>query len=92
MDVKEAVKAAKGYVADLFADEGLTNLGLEEIERDDRTGIWRVTVGFSRPWNTVRTALTALSGEAAPKRAFRVVSIKADGTVVSVKRRDVVSD
>lgn len=92
MDVKEAVKTAKSYVAELFAEESLTNLGLEEIERDERSGSWRVTVGFSRPWNTARNAFSALSGDPAPKRAFRVVSIKADGTVVSVKRRDVVSD
>ena len=51
MDVKDAVNAAKTYVAQLFADEGLSNLGLEEVEFDDGSGAWRVTVGFSRPWD-----------------------------------------
>ena len=32
MDVKEAAKLAKEYVADLFADEGIANVGLEEIQ------------------------------------------------------------
>ena len=33
MDVKEAAKLAKDYIANLFADEGITNIGLEEIVR-----------------------------------------------------------
>ena len=36
MDVKEAVNTAKAYVAELFANEGLSNLGLEEVEFDYR--------------------------------------------------------
>jgi len=58
MDVKEAVKRAKQYVAELYEEEGLVNLGLEEIEFDEKAGLWRVTLGFSRPWNTLRNALT----------------------------------
>ena len=87
MNVKEAVRTAKDYVGDLFAEENLSNLGLEEIERDDLAGLWKVTVGFSRPWNTVKTALTALSGEASPRRAFRIVSVNDNGEVISIKRR-----
>jgi hypothetical protein len=49
MDVKEAVATAKKYVGELFTQEGITNLGLEEIEFDEQAGEWRVTVGFSRP-------------------------------------------
>lgn len=92
MDVKQAVNTAKGYVSDLLSDEGLSNLGLEEIEHDDKAGLWRVTVGFSRPWNTARNAFTSLSGEPVSKRAYRVVSIKDTGEVVSVKRRDTIND
>ena len=89
MDVKEAVKRAKTYVAELFSEEGLTNLGLEEIEYDDQAGTWDVTLGFSRPWNTTRSALTALTGEAAARRTYRVVKVRgSDGEVLSVKRRD----
>ena len=32
MNVKEAAKLAKDYVVDLFSDEGINNVGLEEIE------------------------------------------------------------
>ena len=51
MDVKEAAKLAKDYVADLFAEEGIGNLGLEEIELVADGHYWVVTVGFSRPWD-----------------------------------------
>ena len=54
MDVKEAAKLAKDYVVDLFAEEGIGNVGLEEIElRPGPDGsFWSVTVGFSRPWDS----------------------------------------
>ena len=51
MDVKEAAKLAKEYVADLFAEEEIGNVGLEEIELAADRRYWEVTVGFSRPWD-----------------------------------------
>ncbi|HTM96525.1 MAG TPA: hypothetical protein VL100_12015, partial [Croceibacterium sp.] len=47
--IKEAVSLAKSYVEDLFADEGIAEIGLEEVEFDDASRTWRVTVGFARP-------------------------------------------
>ncbi len=51
MEVKEAVKRALEYVAEVFSEGGLANLGLEEVIYDDRHARWKVTVGFSRPWD-----------------------------------------
>ena len=51
MDVKAAVALAKNHITDLFAQEGLTNLGLEEVEYDEVREQWRITVGFSRSWD-----------------------------------------
>ncbi len=51
MDVKEAVGTAKKYVDDLFANESIANVGLEEVAFDDTKHAWKVTVGFSRTWN-----------------------------------------
>ncbi|WP_269930909.1 hypothetical protein [Aminobacter sp. HY435] len=91
MDVKEAVKAAKNYVSDLLAEEGMTNLGLEEIEFDDAERTWNVTLGFSRPWNSQRNALTTITGDNSAKRAYRVVKVRdKDGEILSVKRRELV--
>ena len=38
MDVKEAAQVAKTYVRDLFMDEGISDVGLEEIECDGGFG------------------------------------------------------
>jgi hypothetical protein len=55
MDTKEAIAAAKKYLNDVYADEELTNLGLEEVEHVLAAGNWVITLSFSRPWNTPRT-------------------------------------
>lgn len=49
MDAKEATQIAVRYVAELFANEAIGDLGLEEVEYDGNAGEWAVTVGFSRP-------------------------------------------
>ncbi len=92
MDVQEAAKAAKHFVAEVFADEEPTNIGLEEIEFDDKSSVWNVTVAFSRPWNSMKTALSSITGEPVAKRAYKIVTIKnADGSLVSIRRGDLVS-
>jgi len=51
MEVKEVVKIAKAYVADVFSAENPSNIGLEEIVFDEMGKCWKITVGFSRPWD-----------------------------------------
>jgi hypothetical protein len=75
MNVKEAVKAAKRWILDVMDDEQPTNLGLEEVEFDEAQGIWKITLGFSRPWNSSRNALSALAGET-KKRAYRTIIVR----------------
>ena len=82
MNVKEAVQVAKEYVLDLFIDEGITNVGLEEIE--DEGGCWRITIGFSRPWD--RNIGSVLSGQSG--RTYKIIRVSdEDGSVLSVKDR-----
>ncbi|HEX3952712.1 MAG TPA: hypothetical protein VHW90_04005, partial [Stellaceae bacterium] len=50
MQIKEAVSLAKQYIREVFSEENIDHLGLEEIEYDDQSGTWLITVGFSRPW------------------------------------------
>jgi len=91
MDIKQAVSIAKQNIIELFGEEGLINVGLEEVERDG--AFWHITIGFSRPWNSTRNALTAITGEMLPKRAYRVVSLSDDdGNLLSIKRRDAVTE
>ncbi|WP_157272164.1 hypothetical protein [Azohydromonas aeria] len=91
MDVKTVVAQAKHQIADLFADEAIENLGLEEVDYDESKGVWSVTLGFSRPWDQPRGALAAIAGQNLyAKRAFKVVQIEdATSKVLSVRNRDV---
>ena len=50
MDVKEAVQTAKHYVAELFTDETIGDVGLEEVVFNDTSNNWEITIGFSQPW------------------------------------------
>ncbi|WGD31674.1 hypothetical protein AncyloWKF20_07600 [Ancylobacter sp. WKF20] len=86
MKAQEAALLAKDYVQELFGQDGLSNLALEEIELQP-DGYWSVTIGFHRPWEEMNS-LAALSGAIQP-RSLRVVRIKdATKQVESVKKRD----
>ena len=95
-DAKEAAKKAIAYVRELFSDEKITNLGLEEIDR--RGATWLITVGFSRPWNDQRTLAETLKESSfagqfdvrlfPPARDYKVVVVDAkNGDVLKVRMR-----
>lgn len=89
MDVRDAVAAAKKHVQDLFSEEKILNLGLEEIEFDESTGIWCITLGFSRPWEMPQNALAVLARQLQPPRAYKIVRISdKTGQLLSVKNRE----
>ena len=88
MDVKQAVRTAKDYLADLMADEGIENLGLEEVQFDEVAQRWNVTIGFSRPWDRKNALTAALTEYGRSDRSYKVLSIDdADGRVKSLKDR-----
>jgi hypothetical protein len=93
MQVSEAVRTAKTYIAELFADEKIIEIGLEEVRIDD--GIWEITIGFRRPWPKRIRAETDHGLEFfKPKykfqdRWYKVVRIRdADGIVLGVDDRE----
>ena len=91
MDVKQAVQMAKKHVGEIFADESITNVGLEEVEFDELNDVWAITIGFSRFWGRPGDVIRALEGNSA--RTFKVVRIEdKSGRVQSVKHREVTSD
>jgi hypothetical protein len=93
MDVREAVKQAKNWINDVMADERPENIGLEEVEFDDAAGVWKITLGFSRPWNSTRNALQTLTGEAAAKRAYRTLLIEnSTGAVKGMVRKSAIGE
>ena len=91
MDVKEAIAAAKKYINEVYADEQVTNLGLEEVEHILGAGNWVITLSFSWPWNTPRTraqeVLENLGAVSSLKRSYKVVTMADDGTVLSMRDR-----
>ena len=75
MDVKEAVRTAKEYLVNLYEEENITDMGLEEAVFNDESDNWDITIGFSRPWDTRNNVVSALR----LRRSYKVVSI-ADST------------
>ena len=57
MDVKEAVRTAKEYIADIYAGENVQHVGLEEVVFDETENAWKVTIGFFRPWDGTQQSL-----------------------------------
>jgi len=93
-DVKEAVQAAKAFVADILAAEHVTNIGLEEVRLDEDQ--WLVTIGFSRPWNFPKKTGSVLDelqmfprSEGKPEREYKVVKVDAaTGEVRAMELRE----
>ena len=62
MNVKEAVRAANKYITELFADEEVQDLGLEEVVFDETANAWKnnhrllsalgATQPCGQPWGT----------------------------------------
>ena len=89
MDVKEAVVLAKQNLLDLYADEKVTNLSLEEVEFDESAGEWIVTLGFSRPWDEPRNSLAAIA-QTYLRRTYKTVKISNDSRqILSMRTREV---
>ena len=97
MKVKEAVKVALEFVSDAFSDEKLSNLGLEEVVYDDLQEIWKITVGFSRPWDYPRHTIASMTNPEllarAAIRTYKIVEIRdSDGEVTAIKVKIVGED
>ena len=92
MDVKEAVQTAKEYLLDLFEGEQITNVGLEEVVFEELSDCWKITIGFSRPWDHKSTLRVTL-GDGLPARSYKVLSVNDDsGKVESLTDRFLKAD
>lgn len=49
MEVKEAIRVAKKYVEDVYAEADICDVMLEEVKLSDDGQYWYVTIGFTRP-------------------------------------------
>lgn len=83
MDVKDVTRTAREYITDLFSDEQITNLGLEEVAYDVDSEQWSITFGFARPWDR-QGDMGVRMGLKAP-RAYKVVHVDdSNGKVVAL--------
>lgn len=89
VDAKGAVKAAMNYVREMYADDEISDLLLEEVEPSKTHGTWLVTVSFYRPKTEYATGtLGQILGGSPSKRSYKVLSVdKATGTIHSMKMR-----
>lgn len=46
IEVTEAVKLARQFFNDLYQDEDIKNLKLEEVVFNDDNDLWRITLGY----------------------------------------------
>ncbi len=83
MDLKEATRTAREYVTAVFADEEITQLGLEEVMYDVDSEQWRITFGFALPWDQQNTVAVRM-GLKTP-RAYKVVHVNnGDGSIAAL--------
>ena len=91
MDVKEAVRLAKKHIIEIFEDDDISNVGLEEVEFNEQSSVWKITVSFHRPTgllSPLEFVAPGLSQGTSARRACKIVNIKdRTGKVLSVKHR-----
>ncbi len=91
MDVKQAAQTARKYVADVFAYDKISYIALEEMEFDEGSDVWRITLSFLRPTGTINS-LQAIAPQLSPgenvRRSYKIVTVNdQSGRVISVKHR-----
>lgn len=87
LTLNEAVEKAKTWLTSTLQGEKVINLGLEEV--DHGGGKWYITLGFSRPWDASKNAITMLSGDIVMRRTYKIVTIdERSGEVLSMKNWD----
>ena len=86
MDVMEAKEKARDYIIELFADEEVRYVGLEEAVYNPDAKQWRICYGFVRAWDK-QGEMGIKMGLKAP-RSYKDVKIDdATGNVVSLTDR-----
>lgn len=89
MEAHSAIAIAKSQVRNIFSGEGVVNIGLEELDYDSASGVWNVTIGFSRPWdaNTSNKLSEALNVPPL-RRTYKVVKIDDSGRFLGISNRE----
>jgi hypothetical protein len=73
IDVKQAVGIAFDNFRELYSDDNLPQVLLEEVNLNDDDNLWLVTIGFARP----QTGFGAIA-QATQTRAYKTFKIDAE--------------
>ena len=88
MERIEAVQAAKRYAKEIFGDEGISRIRLEEINYDAVSDEWRITVGFSYQSSTSGLESTLRVDTVYGNRQYKVVRVRdSDGAFAGLTDR-----
>ena len=94
MDVKQAIAKARSFITEIFSEEKISELRLEEVEFDKQEDVWLITFGLLRP--SLRTRLGQIDeimGTAPLKRTYKVVRVPGDeNDLPSVKIRELADE
>ena len=85
MVVRDAVQKAREHLDELFYGEEITDVGLEEVVFDEESNEWKITIGFSRPWDRGNGLAYELDNRRS--RSYKVIRIDDGGKVKSLTDR-----
>jgi len=80
--MKQAIRRAERAIAQMFAEEGPTDIRLEEVDRDEQ-GRWRITIGFLLGTGPPQPVSALFGGT----RDYKVVTAGSDGSVHAIECR-----
>lgn len=89
IDVKEAIQISRNYLSELYRNDEIRDLSLEEVELSEDNRFWLVTLTFTQQLTQPLNPIEAMTG---PKyaRLTKEVKIDADtGQVRSMKNKKI---
>jgi hypothetical protein len=93
IDLKQAVQAATTFARDLFVDEDLRHLRVEEVELSPDQRLWNITLGWVEPAVRAKPSLIPDYDEVGLQklpRVYKVFNVDVEsGAVQAMKMREV---
>ena len=89
LEPSDAVRHAKKWVATVYSDERIENLGLEEVKW--KGGNWEITLGFDRyPQDGEGRTSALVASLTRPRRDYKVIVVSGgDNNVIEMRNREV---
>ena len=81
MNAEQAVQKARDLVVTFFQDQGISRVGLEELDFDYDDDQWTITIGYERNWNDA-----SQFGELI--RIYKQLTLNKFGELVSIRNID----